>query len=159
MTSLFTHLFNTSYVPTDKEIEGIRMDLFWRAQELARLDEQIHELSTQRDQIQAYVDSHKALISYPRRLPHDILREIFLACLPTSRNAVMSAQESPLLLCRICSTWRAIALSTPRLWASLHVPFGFVISKEPLRTPAVAQWLERSAACRISLSLCYRDWE
>ncbi|KAJ7646476.1 hypothetical protein FB45DRAFT_712843, partial [Roridomyces roridus] len=49
------------------------------------------------------VDSHTALVSYPRRLPVDIVREIFVACLPAHRNAVMSAQEAPLLLSRICS--------------------------------------------------------
>ncbi|KAJ6594635.1 hypothetical protein B0H19DRAFT_1096291 [Mycena capillaripes] len=160
MNSVFAHQFNTNYVPSDGEIESIREDLVSRAQELERLDERIRELSVQRDKIQAYVDSHKALISHPRRLPVDILREIFVACLPTSRNAVMSAQEAPLLLCRICSAWRTIARSTPRLWASLHVPFSFVFSKEPLRLPAVAQWLELSGACPISLSVhdCGEGW-
>ncbi|KAF8138062.1 hypothetical protein K438DRAFT_1427370, partial [Mycena galopus ATCC 62051] len=103
-------------------------------------------------QIQAYIDSNKALISHPRRLPPDIVREIFVACLPVHRNAVMSAQEAPLLLGRICSAWRAITLYTPRLWASLHVPFDYIVDKEP-RTPAVIEWLRRSMACPLSLSL------
>jgi hypothetical protein len=38
----------------------------------------------------AYVDTHKALISPARRLPLDIIEEIFVACLPTHRNCVMS---------------------------------------------------------------------
>ncbi|KAJ7892808.1 hypothetical protein B0H14DRAFT_2685809, partial [Mycena olivaceomarginata] len=80
------------------------------------------------DQIQAYIGSHKALISHPRRLPVDILREIFVACLPVDRNAVMSAQEAPLLLGRICSTWRSIVLTTPRLWASLHASFEYIVA-------------------------------
>ncbi|KAF7344632.1 hypothetical protein MSAN_01945600 [Mycena sanguinolenta] len=41
----------------------------------AQIDERIRELSVQRDQIQAYIDSHKALISHPRRLPVDIVQE------------------------------------------------------------------------------------
>lgn len=65
----------------------------------------------------------------------------------------MSVQEAPLLLCRICSAWRTIALSTPRLWAFLHLPINFIASKEPLRLPAVARWLELSRACPISLSI------
>ncbi|KAF7376743.1 hypothetical protein MSAN_00091600 [Mycena sanguinolenta] len=99
----------------------------------------------------------KALISHPRRLPADIVQEIFIACLPTTRNAVMSTQEAPLLLCRICSAWRRIALSAPRLWASLHVPFDFVLQNES-RISAVAQWLQRSAACPISISVCQDEW-
>ncbi|KAJ7910944.1 hypothetical protein B0H13DRAFT_2660805 [Mycena leptocephala] len=64
----------------------------------------------------------------------------------------MSAREAPLLLCRIYSTWRTIALSTPRLWASLHVSVEFVLSNE-LRMQAVTQWLQLSAACPLSLSI------
>ncbi|KAJ7633424.1 hypothetical protein DFH06DRAFT_1222790 [Mycena polygramma] len=158
MESRFTDRFGTNYVPSDEEIESIKWDLVPRTKELARLDEHIRELCAQRDQIQAYVDSHKALISHPRRLPPDIVREIFVACLPTSRNAVMSAQEAPLLLCRICSAWRAIALSTPRLWASLHVSWAFLASKEPQRLPAVIHWLELSAACPIFLSVAVQGW-
>ncbi|KAF7376752.1 hypothetical protein MSAN_00092500 [Mycena sanguinolenta] len=143
----------TNYIPSDEEIKGIRLDILLHSEELVRLDERIRELSAKRDEIQTRIDAQKALISLPRRLPADIVQEIFIACLPTTRNAVMSTQEAPLLLCRICSAWRRIALSAPRLWASLHVPFDFVLPKES-RISAVAQWLERSAACPISISVC-----
>ncbi|KAJ6456492.1 hypothetical protein C8R45DRAFT_880825 [Mycena sanguinolenta] len=154
MESLRLH---TNYIPSDNEIKYIRMDILSRSEELARLDERIRKLSVERDEIQAHIDSQKSLISLPRRLPADIVQEIFIACLPTTRNAVMSAQEAPLLLCRICSAWRMIALSTPRLWASLHVPFDFIVPKES-RISAVEQWLQRSATCPISLSVCQNDW-
>ncbi|KAF7346554.1 hypothetical protein MSAN_01883500 [Mycena sanguinolenta] len=154
--SPFSHHFNTNYAPSNEEIQIIQKDLVSRAQELAQIDARISELSAQRDKIQAYIDSHKALVSHPRRLPPDIVREIFVACLPTTRNAVMSAQEAPLLLCRICSAWRTIALSSPRLWASIHVPFDYVLRNEA-RMPAVAQWLQRSGACPLSLSVVFED--
>ncbi|KAJ7823989.1 hypothetical protein B0H14DRAFT_3145881 [Mycena olivaceomarginata] len=158
MESRFSHRFNTNYVPSDEEIECIRTDLVSHTQELARIDERIRELSAQRDQIQAYIGSHKALISHPRRLPVDILREIFVACLPVDRNAVMSAQEAPLLLGRICSVWRSIVLTTRRLWASLHASFEYIVAKSS-RAPAVAEWLGRSVACPISLSLSDLRWD
>ncbi|KAF7376721.1 hypothetical protein MSAN_00089200 [Mycena sanguinolenta] len=142
----------TNYIPSDEEIEDIKLDIVSRSEELVRLDERIRELSAKRDEIQAHIDSQKALISFPRRLPADIVREIFVACLPTSRNAVMSVREAPLVLCRICSAWRTIALSAPTLWASLHVPFQFVMFKKP-RILAVEQWLQRSGACPISISV------
>ncbi|KAF8138061.1 hypothetical protein K438DRAFT_725275 [Mycena galopus ATCC 62051] len=68
----------------------------------------------------------------------------------------MSAQEAPLLLCRICSTWRTIALSMPRLWATLHVPSDYILAKEP-RQRAVIEWLQRSAACPISFSVSWLE--
>ncbi|KAF7355610.1 F-box domain-containing protein [Mycena sanguinolenta] len=100
MNSPFSHLFSTNYVPTDEEVHHIRIDLISRTEELARLNERLRELSAQREQLQSYVDSHRALISSPRRLPPEIVREIFIACLPTRRNPAMSPQEVPLLLCR-----------------------------------------------------------
>ncbi|KAF8199988.1 hypothetical protein K438DRAFT_1822993 [Mycena galopus ATCC 62051] len=149
---------NTNHIPSDEEIKSIRQDIVSRSEELARIDERIRELSAQRDEIQAYLDAQKALISHPRRLPADIVREIFVACLPTSRNAVMSTHEAPLLLCRICSAWRTIALSTPRLWASLHLSLDFVLAREA-RISAATQWLQRSGACLTSISVYgHKQW-
>ncbi|KAJ7154880.1 hypothetical protein C8R43DRAFT_857362, partial [Mycena crocata] len=63
-----------------------------------------------------YISAYKALVSPVRRRPPDIVQEIFLACLPTRHNAVMSTRDAPLLLAHICSAWRVLALATPALW-------------------------------------------
>ncbi|KAK7012330.1 hypothetical protein R3P38DRAFT_3021953 [Favolaschia claudopus] len=158
MLSLFSDRLGTNYVPSDEEIEQIKADLFSRTKELARLDNRIRELSEQRDKIQGYVDSHKALISHPRRLPLDILEAIFLACLPTERNAAMTVREAPLLLCRICSSWRVAGREfMARLWTSLHISVDFVTVKAS-RNEAVDQWLQRAATCPISLSIAHGAW-
>ncbi|KAF8176863.1 hypothetical protein K438DRAFT_1846263 [Mycena galopus ATCC 62051] len=70
----------------------------------------------------------------------------------------MSASEAPVLLGRICSSWRAISLSTPRLWASLHVvePGTTTVSflqKVAQRLEVTKTWLARSGNCPLSLSL------
>ncbi|KAJ7908789.1 hypothetical protein B0H13DRAFT_1617162 [Mycena leptocephala] len=83
--------------------------------ELARLELLIRDFSSQRDSLVEYIESHKALISFGRRLPRDVVQGIFIACLPTHRNAIMSAKEAPFLLCHICSGWQTIALSTAAL--------------------------------------------
>ncbi|KAF7358051.1 hypothetical protein MVEN_00852400 [Mycena venus] len=152
LESPFRKHFNTNYVPTDADIECIRTHLVPHEAELARLEKLIHELTTQRDRVKNYIAPHKALISHPRRLPHDILEEIFLDCLPTHRNAVMSATEAPLLLGRICSAWRSFVFATPRLWASLHIPLAFVTRSETM-TAAMVEWLERSAPLPLALSV------
>ncbi|KAJ6608131.1 hypothetical protein B0H10DRAFT_2069060 [Mycena sp. CBHHK59/15] len=151
-SSPFFNELNTNYVPSDIEIMQIQTDLISHTEELARLNTLIHDLCSQRDEIQEYVDSHKALISAPRRLPDDIVREIFVACLPTYRNAVMSRREAPLVLCSISSAWRAIALSMPRLWAALHIPLQFAPANRR-RSTVVSEWLQRSGVCPLSLSV------
>ncbi|KAJ7057744.1 hypothetical protein C8F01DRAFT_1371843 [Mycena amicta] len=92
------------------------------------------------------------LISLPRRLPRDIVEELFLACLPDDKNAAIDTTEAPLILGHICSAWRVVSLTTPRLWASLHVPFAFVAA-ECDRTHILAEWLGRSGSRPLSLSV------
>ncbi|KAJ7354593.1 hypothetical protein DFH08DRAFT_855348 [Mycena albidolilacea] len=85
-----------------------------------------------------------------------------MACLPTHRNCVMSAQEAPVILGRICSSWRAISLKTPRLWSRLHIvepnypynsPLGVYQSKVEQRLKVADAWLRRSKTCPLSISL------
>ncbi|KAJ7762521.1 hypothetical protein B0H16DRAFT_1688121 [Mycena metata] len=128
MSSPFTSKLDTNYCPKDEEVVEIRDLLVEPTLRLKHLDDEIAELqraidklAAERDAVAIFVDAHKALISPARRLPLDIIQEIFIACLPTHRNCVMSASEAPVLLGRLCSSWRAISLSTPRLWATLHV--------------------------------------
>ncbi|KAJ7661071.1 hypothetical protein B0H17DRAFT_1212358 [Mycena rosella] len=121
MESPFPQYLNTIYAPSDFEIQNIEAHLVSHLEEASRLEAPIQNLSAQRDEILRKIDSHQALISPARCLPRDIMEEIFLACLPTHRNAVMSAKEAPLVLARICSAWREIALSTPALWALLRL--------------------------------------
>jgi hypothetical protein len=141
MESPFAQHLNTNYAPSDAEVASIQSHLIPHILEVSRLEK-----------VQEYIDAHKALLSPARHLPPDVLQEIFLACLPTDRNAAMSATEAPLLLTCICSAWRALALSTPALWTSLHLPLEFVFDGGP---PAVSvkDWLERSLRYPLSLSI------
>ncbi|KAJ7080540.1 hypothetical protein C8R44DRAFT_653552, partial [Mycena epipterygia] len=117
--SPFADKLHTNYLPTESEISGIRNLLVVPAAELARVDAQINELMAKRESLKTAIDAHNAhnaLISPLRRVPQDVLQEIFLACLPTAHNAVIDPGEAPLLLGRICSHWRSLAWSTPRIW-------------------------------------------
>ncbi|KAJ7134090.1 hypothetical protein C8R43DRAFT_1022379 [Mycena crocata] len=143
----------TGHVPTQPEIEVVQADLISMSNELVRLETLIRDLSGQRDKIKESIDMHKALLAPVRRLPDDVVQDIFFACLPTHSNAVMSTKEGPLLLCRVCSIWRALALGAPRLWASLHVPLAFILQSEQ-RARAFGHWLKRAAGCPLSLSVC-----
>lgn len=50
----------------------------------------------------------------------EILAEIFLRCLP-AHPLRLPSNRVQLVLTRVCSTWREIALSTPSLWAQLEI--------------------------------------
>ncbi|KAJ7645205.1 hypothetical protein DFH06DRAFT_1477049 [Mycena polygramma] len=136
--SPFCEQFYTNYVPSDGEIEQIRA----------------HHDTIQRNHINDYIEPHNALISVPRRLPQDLVEQIFLGCLPIHHNAVMSVTEAPLLLGRICSAWRSIAFGMPRLWASLHISAHFIAGSEERRA-ALVHWLKRSGQLPLSISVSY----
>ncbi|KAJ7160071.1 hypothetical protein C8R46DRAFT_1106880 [Mycena filopes] len=173
MASPFTPQLGTNYCPTDEEIPAINallvaptLRLHLLHAEIAKLQEALDKLAKEQESLAAYVDAHKALLSPVRRLPLDVLQEIFLACAPSHRNCVMSASEAPVLLGRVCSSWRAIAYSTPRLWARIHIvePQQFYGPDPALagvkaaqRLEGVKVWLGRSGQCPLSISLQSRS--
>ncbi|KAJ7437727.1 hypothetical protein FB451DRAFT_1193045 [Mycena latifolia] len=130
--------------------------------EIADLQKALDKLTAERARISVYVDAHRALISPARRLPLDIIQKIFIACLPTHRNCAMSAIEAPVLLGRVCSFWRSICLSTPRLWSKIHIvepqcpysgPTALFEEKLAQRLETIKMWLGRSGQCPLSISL------
>ncbi|KAJ7836536.1 hypothetical protein B0H14DRAFT_2589600 [Mycena olivaceomarginata] len=135
---------NFNYVPNDAEVAQIRDGIAKRLDSLS-------DLSAQIENLKAKIECDRALISPARKLPQDLLEEIFLACV-SGPPRVMSPLEAPLLLCRICSAWRTVALAFPRLWTSLHINIGHVLKNEQ-RVAALADWLLRSSPFLLSITL------
>ncbi|KAK7058036.1 hypothetical protein R3P38DRAFT_2844073 [Favolaschia claudopus] len=163
--SPFSDRLGTNYCATDDEVLEIQQliaepthKLLILEEEITKLEKAIENLEKDRKNYNIFVEAHRALISPIRRMPLDVLSEIFLACLPTHRNCVMSASEAPVILGRICSSWRALSLETPRLWARLHIaapPWGtqWLDQQTSRRLETMKMWLARSAQCPLSISL------
>ncbi|KAF7324828.1 F-box domain-containing protein [Mycena kentingensis (nom. inval.)] len=166
----FTSKLRTNYCPTEQEIPLLTNLLSEPCVRLSHIDAKIAQLQAaidvllqERAEIASFVAEHQALLSPVRRLPRDILEAIFLTCLPTNRNAAMVANEAPLLLTRICSAWRSVALSSPRLWARFHVQVPFRTQSDVDRESAQAifqwrltttkLWLERAHSVPLTISL------
>src|ERR1700733_2837484 len=103
------HLLHTNNVPTEEQVRQTasitsRFETYVSLLEAkiaaaqADLDNQLR----QRSDAQEHLEAHKALLSPARRLPTDIVTEIFFRCLPTDRYPSLSALEAPLLLTGIC---------------------------------------------------------
>ncbi|THU76351.1 hypothetical protein K435DRAFT_570333, partial [Dendrothele bispora CBS 962.96] len=161
--SRFESLFNTNYSPFDSEVEELKNIIHGPLQELLRLEGEIARiesilagLKSKRDTIIAYIENHRALLSPSRRLSPEILSEIFVCCLPSNHLPTRSTAEAPLVLLCICKEWRQIALSTPRLWCSLHVYVPNYLSNAPVinrKLSGVEEWLKRSGELPITLSI------
>ncbi|KDR80436.1 hypothetical protein GALMADRAFT_1199674 [Galerina marginata CBS 339.88] len=158
-------------------------DLQSKDKELERLDKALKHLQKERDTIQESINEYATILSPIRRIPSDILHEIFYHCLSTHRNPIMSITEAPLLLTRICGPWRTMALSSHRIWSKLHIPllpFSVVNYSPPPHPPGADTsgmwesrresadkyartmrarcrladiWLSRSGSCPLSISI------
>ncbi|KDR80437.1 hypothetical protein GALMADRAFT_277604 [Galerina marginata CBS 339.88] len=158
-------------------------DLQSKDKELERLDKTLKHLQKERDIIQESINEYATILSPIRRIPSDILHEIFYHCLSTHRNPIMSITEAPLLLTRICGPWRTMALSSNRIWSKLHIPllpFSVVNYSPPPHPPGADTsgswesqrksadkyartmrarcrladiWLSRSGSCPLSISI------
>ncbi|KAJ7267706.1 hypothetical protein B0H12DRAFT_1098463 [Mycena haematopus] len=76
-----------------------------------------------------------------------------MACLPTHRHCVTSATEAPVILGHICSLWRTISFSMPRLWSRLHISQPPYKAKVAPTLEASNAWLKRSGNCALTISL------
>ncbi|KAJ7890391.1 hypothetical protein B0H13DRAFT_2197988, partial [Mycena leptocephala] len=65
-----------------------------------------------------------AALSPVARLPAELLVHIFTCCLDSTLHLfydVISPNNAPMVLTHVCSRWRAIALTTPRLWENMSL--------------------------------------
>jgi hypothetical protein len=183
-SNLTSHI-GTNYIPSEEELDHIKNSILPEPTakladlevEINRVQEIYSSLMGKRQVLLAEIEGYHNLISPARRLPTDILQEIFFHTLPTTHNALMDPYECPLLLTQICNGWRRIALSTPQLWSSIHIPvppiargyphqwgpihFGELPEEFRISTlsclksyaTSITNWLRRSGVTPLSISL------
>lgn len=94
-----------------------------------------------------------------KRLPPELLSEIFEQCLDLGNSRVLFSvtartKMAPLLLGRVCRSWRAIAHATPRLWRDIFVNICDGRYSDKLRKdalPVLQTWLARSGSLPLNL--------
>ncbi|KAF5324059.1 hypothetical protein D9611_008344 [Ephemerocybe angulata] len=161
--SPFESVLNTNYVPSEEECRNIEGYLETLRIGLSRLEDQarIVREATEGDigpdleleELKLFIAAHCALLSPARRLPDDILREVFLNCLPPNHNATFSPADSPVLLTHVSNRWRDVAFSTPRLWSTLHIPLlSRLLDYSSNRMSTIKEWMARSGSVPLSLS-------
>ncbi|KAJ7224764.1 hypothetical protein C8J57DRAFT_1390740 [Mycena rebaudengoi] len=153
MDSPYASILHTNTVPSDTQYKRILELLVRPCKEAADLSEEIQRLQRKLNGLNDFIEAHRALVSPARRLPDDVVQEIFQASLPPL-NSSMSGKESPLLLCHICRAWRHLALHTPTLWTSLHIaaPSAGNHSAFVKKNNIVNAWLSRSGSLPLSIS-------
>jgi len=126
----FTSHLKSNYIPLDEEAVLIKAFLAEPCKQLEEMkaekdclhdQAELDSLKLKYENLHQQVTSCASLITLPRRLPYDLLEEIFYQTLPTDRNAPMNTNATPLIFTRICRHRRQVALSIPRLWSTIHI--------------------------------------
>ncbi|KAJ7864853.1 hypothetical protein B0H14DRAFT_3443371 [Mycena olivaceomarginata] len=95
----------------------------------------------------------------PRRhilaLPPELLADIFFFCLPFDEDLIVrpDPDDAPLVLCAVCRQWRALALTTPKLWSSVYFVWDFWEPNAALYVDLCRNWISRARSTPLSLML------
>ncbi|KAF9045146.1 hypothetical protein BJ165DRAFT_1475643 [Panaeolus papilionaceus] len=123
----------SSFVPSVQEESNIREKVGslitqtrFIDQDIEQLRHQLNALESKRDELAGEVKLYQAALSPVRRLPLELLEEIFLVAaegesMTWPRRPQDPGYDMPWKLGRICSYWRAVFLSLPRLWSVINI--------------------------------------
>ncbi|KAJ7067122.1 hypothetical protein C8F01DRAFT_1120361 [Mycena amicta] len=166
-------LLETNHAPSESETQAIREIIHSKEGLMEELQAEITHAQAALDALLADAESeaspeiestrailtgllrerettYQALEAHRKLLSPD--SEIFLHCLPKDGPYVQVAvNRCPLLLMRVSSSWREVALSTPALWTSMTVNIS-TTSCLPNMT-LIKTWLGRSGSCPLSLHI------
>ncbi|KAJ6460598.1 hypothetical protein C8R45DRAFT_912656 [Mycena sanguinolenta] len=150
--SRFAQLSTTNAPPREAELSFIRPIVAKTSAHLASLDAEIsrlthrlREVGEERAALARYHDQNTSIASPLRRMPTEILAEIFSATLPSHRD-IISVEDCPWVLTHVCSRWRAVALSIPSLWSRVVIAFSH---EEHYALEMVRTQIERAQSLKI----------
>lgn len=124
-------------------------------QAIGRVQGMLQELKESKNQLAAYIKAHEAVIAPIRRIPDDILIEIFMLCLPSAYEALPDPMKAPLLLTRVCQRWRAVVCAAPMLWSTIYLMVESYSVEEAIK--ATKFWMSSSAQCPLNITLRSHD--
>ncbi|KAJ3500809.1 hypothetical protein NMY22_g19136 [Coprinellus aureogranulatus] len=114
---------------------------------LAQAQSLLHNLDTE-------IDTLKPILAPVRRLPLEIIGEIFLMVSPNPKTRPGNYQRALTSLILVCKSWRDAAYLTPRLWCDIRVK----MDTPSLSFDSLGQWIRRAGkvpkVLEISLSNC-----
>ncbi|KAJ7641383.1 hypothetical protein FB45DRAFT_900067 [Roridomyces roridus] len=92
-------------------------------------------------------------------IPPEIMEVIFVFCLPDDKDGppVPNSSLAPLILSNVCTHWRTIALSAPRLWSSIRVNLRTKNLENSLSL--LECWLSRARSRPLSVAVVYLNYE
>ncbi|KAJ7494455.1 hypothetical protein B0H11DRAFT_2004715 [Mycena galericulata] len=125
-------LIHSNKPPNESQTRSIQVMLGNAQIELSTTEESIlkvslvlAELERQKRRQKEFMLAMKAALSPIRRIPPELLAEVFILCRDNSLNSdsysISDVRQAPMLLGHISSSWRSVCYGTPRLWEHVHL--------------------------------------
>lgn len=139
---------HSSFVPSAEAEVSLQSSISDLHSTLTAVDDEIHRLRATLASLEGYRTDiceqlmlRRSVLSPIRRLPAEILGEIFLFAAegcsmiwPRPNGTKADEDSMPWLLGKICSFWRSVALSLPKLWVEIHLTVKFCPSEDETRS-------------------------
>ncbi|KAJ7174900.1 hypothetical protein C8R46DRAFT_1347899 [Mycena filopes] len=124
--------------------------------ELLAINDEIQALQSRRDVVllNSRLAVYQIALAPHKVLPVDIISHIFTLCAPgpVALSSVFYAKtHANLILCQICSSWRAIALENLGLWNNVKIDFGYHKIDQAVKILPI--WLGRARESTLSLNI------
>ncbi|KAJ7196808.1 hypothetical protein GGX14DRAFT_671962 [Mycena pura] len=154
-------LLITNSVPSDFQANEIRQLILDTDAELSALGDEITRVQCALDRLELrraglrdFVKSHRPVVSVVRRIPRDILGEIFSHYLDASAYPPSRLPTRLLHLVGVCDRWRTISLASPLLWRHVHLGAdAWKLSDVSGKMQQISLQLQRSAPVALSIGL------
>ncbi|KAL1736593.1 hypothetical protein EV714DRAFT_197810 [Schizophyllum commune] len=136
-------MWSNKYTPNAEETKFIEERLHYLANKDNEYEKEVAMLREGQALIQKEIFQKRALLAPIRRIPAEILSEIFIAAVPNDWSA-MPLGIRRLNIVDVCRYWRALAYRTADLWKTIHLYARDTMSRSvDWETEALAE-IERS---------------
>ncbi|KAJ7465915.1 hypothetical protein FB451DRAFT_1041076, partial [Mycena latifolia] len=126
--------------------------------QMASIDREMAVLSRRRAALLQSLNAHKSIISPIRRLPPEILGEIFSFSVyatyyfgDISEVSGPLANQAPWVFTHVCRRWAAVALGTPMLWTMIFLDLDRLGERGAVSMTKL--WLARSRNLPLTLKI------
>jgi hypothetical protein len=141
-----------------KTISDIEIDISKLDDEMSRLQLFMSQLAARRQSLEGSLKEHRSVVAPIRRIPLEVLSEIFLFC-ADSNSKCFDVTQAPMQLSFVCNKWRRLVISMSQLWSSISLQgdLGYFrrgegeTCSESIQTDMLRMWLLRSGSSPLTL--------
>ncbi|KAJ7189075.1 hypothetical protein C8R46DRAFT_34590 [Mycena filopes] len=168
------HILRSNAVPPEmsrfrRVAEEAPIELARYDAEIERLRESMDKILSERATLAWYSDGCRSVVAPVRRLPNELLAEIFDMCAPEGQEVVSATTPNQevkrvtkrylLQFAEVCSHWHSVALGTPNLWSLIVLNTAmWRDSGQSLKTllNVLTSSLQRGGECALTLQVAVR---